>query len=77
MSRSPQPSRLDRFLRENKLKPVHVAREAGVSRQQLLRLRKGIASARITTAVALVLACTRLLGRPVALDELFHVEGER
>ena len=75
--RRPHPSRLDSFLRKNKLKPVHVAREAGVSRQQLLRLRKGIANARIRTAVRLTLACGRLLGRLVALDELFDVEGGR
>jgi hypothetical protein len=66
---------LDKFLRENKLKPSRVAHEAGCSRQHLLRLRKGIASATITMAVRLVLACSRLLGRTVALVELFDVKG--
>lgn len=70
-------TRLDSFIRENRLKPARIAREARVSRQQILKLRKGLASARISTAVRLTLACTRLLGRPVALDELFDVEGER
>lgn len=69
-------TRLDTFLRENKLKPVRVSAEAGVSRQQLLRLRKGLACARINTGVRLTLACGRLLKRPVALDELFDVGEE-
>jgi hypothetical protein len=69
-------ARLDTFIRENKLKPGRVASEAGVSRQQLLRLRKGLASARINTGVRLVLACARLLGRTIALDELFDIEGD-
>jgi hypothetical protein len=73
--RRPKCTKLDKFLRENKLKPSRVAYEAGCSRQHLLRLRKGIASATITMAVRLVLACTRMLGRDVALAELFEIEG--
>jgi len=71
----PSRSRLDHFLHGNQLKPSHVARIAGCSRQQLLRLRRGRAAARITTAVQLAAACTRLLGRSVTLAELFDVEA--
>ena len=55
-------TRLDSFIRANKLKPSRVAREAGISRQHFLRLRKGLSTARISTAVQLVLACSRMLG---------------
>lgn len=70
-------TRLHSFLLDNKLKPARVAREAGMSRQHLLRLRKGIATARITTAVRLMLACSRMLGRDVALAELFDVGAQQ
>ena len=73
--RRPRCSKLDEFFGANKLKPSRVAREAGCSRQHLLRLRKGMASPTVTMAVRLVLACTRMLGRDVALAELFEIEG--
>jgi len=52
----PQRSRLDHFLHVNQLKPSHVSRTAGCSRQHLLRLRGGKALARISTAVHLAVA---------------------
>lgn len=69
-------TRLATFLAANNLRPVRVARESGVSRQQLLKLRKGLASPRINTGVRLTFACGRLLKRRVALDELFDVGEE-
>lgn len=68
---------LETFLRANKLKPSRVAREADISRQHLRRLRIGAATARITTGVALVFACSRLVGRKVTLADLFDIEKPR
>ncbi|HXH92993.1 MAG TPA: helix-turn-helix transcriptional regulator [Thermoanaerobaculia bacterium] len=62
---------LARFLTANKLKPVEVAREAGVSRQHLCRIRKGIADPGYMLAMRIRDACGRLLLRFVSIDELF------
>ena len=62
---------LERFIRKNELKPVHVAYEANVSRQQLLRIRRGDADPSFWTAVRIRDACGRLLGRFVSIDQLF------
>jgi DNA-binding XRE family transcriptional regulator len=60
-----------RFLNENKLKALDIAREAHVSRQHLLRIRKGDTDPSIMTAMRIRDACGRLLFRRVSIDELF------
>ena len=67
-------TRLDAFLKTNDLKVSKVAREAGISRQHLFRLRKGRAEATILTALRIRDACGRLLLRRVTLAEIFEVE---
>jgi DNA-binding phage protein len=73
--REPRPpvtaTKLARFMRANKLKAIVVASEAGVSRQHMYRIRKGIANPGIWTAVRIRDACGRLLLRIVSIDELF------
>ena len=64
-------TKLETFLRAKGIKPADVAREARVSRQHLLRLRKGIAQPTITMLVKITNACSALLGRTVAYSELF------
>jgi hypothetical protein len=66
----PAATTLERFLRDNKLKPVKVAREATISRQQFLRIRRGDADPGIWTAMRIRDACGRLLFRFVSIDEL-------
>ena len=61
-------TRLDAFLRANKLRPAHVAEWAGMSRQQLYRIRHG-ADLRLNTARHIVGACSYLLGRRVLFSE--------
>lgn len=76
-NRLPQRSdgtRLDTFMEANKLRPTNVAREAGISRQHLLRIRSGKADPTILTAMRIRDACGRLLLRPVLIAELFSVE---
>jgi transcriptional regulator with XRE-family HTH domain len=64
-------TKLARFMKANKLKPLKLAREAGISRQQLLRIREGTADLRMMTALRIRDACGRLLMRRVSIDELF------
>lgn len=66
-----QATKLARFMTENKLKPLRLAREAGMSRQQLVRIRTGAASPRMSTATCIRDTCGRLLRRAVSFDELF------
>jgi len=68
--RPPAATTLERFLRKNKLKPLKVAREANISRQQFLRIRRGDADPGIWTAMRIRDACGRLLLRFVSIDEL-------
>ena len=70
-------TRLEAFIRDHNLKPAVLAREAGISRQQLLRLRLGAADARMRTTVRVRDACSRLLLQNVRLSDLFAVERER
>ena len=64
-------TKLARFMTANKLKPLRLAREAGISRQQLSRIRAGTADLRIMTAMRIRDACGRLLAHTVSIDELF------
>ena len=68
--RPPAATTLERFLRKNKLKQLKVAREANISRQQFLRIRRGDADPGIWTAMRIRDACGRLLLRFVSIDEL-------
>lgn len=69
-------TRLERFLRSEGIKPAHLARESGYSRQHLLRLRKGQMEPTRVCIAALTGACSRLTGRRVAAEELFALEEE-
>jgi hypothetical protein len=74
--KAPRETRLAKFIRENALKPAQIAREAGYSRQFLLRVRKGIAEPTRPLMVAVRKACSRLLGREVRMSQLFNL-GDR
>ena len=66
-------TKLARFMNEHKLKPLNVALEAGISRQHLLRLRKGTMQPTIPMATHIRDACGRLLKRRIKLSDLFEV----
>ena len=72
-ARRPRVTRLEAFLKTNKLKPGKVAREAKVSRQHLLRVRKGTMQPTIPIATRIRYACGRLLKRRLKLSDLFEV----
>jgi transcriptional regulator with XRE-family HTH domain len=71
MPKFPADTMLERFIRKNKLTLLDVAYEANISRQQLLRIRKGDADPTFRVALRIRDACSRLLGRFVSIDELF------
>lgn len=60
------------FVRKHKLTYAKVARASGVSRQPLLRIRRG-ASPTIGLAKRIRLACGRLIKRSVRITEVFDV----
>ena len=64
-------SRLGRFIRDNGVKPVELARLAGISRQHLYRLRFRLMEPERPVMIWLTLASRRVLQREVLATELF------
>jgi hypothetical protein len=70
------PTRLESFLKSRGIKPAHLARESGYSRQHLLRIRLGRMEPTRRCIAAIAAACRRLSGESVRASELFDLEGE-
>ncbi len=68
---APVATRLERFLKSHGIKPAHLARQSGFSRQFLLRLRWGRIEPSPTCIAALVCACRHLTREQVLADDLF------
>lgn len=64
-------ARLERFLKSRGIKPAHLARESGYSRQFLLRLRLGRITPKRRCVVEIIRACRRLTREPVRASDLF------
>ena len=69
-------TRLEKFLKSRRIKPAHLARESGYSRQHLLRIRMGRMEPTRRCIAAIAAACRRLSGEPVRASDLFDLEGE-
>ncbi len=69
-------TQLEHFITRNVLKPANVARAANCSRQHLLRLRKGDMDPTRGMMIAIARGCAFLVGRPVAVAELFEIESD-
>jgi hypothetical protein len=67
-----RPTRLEGFIRSHGIKPAHLARESGYSRQHLLRLRFGRMRPSLTCIAALVVALRRLTHEHIAAENLFE-----
>jgi hypothetical protein len=63
--------RLERFLKRRGIKPAHLARESGYSRQFLLRLRLGRITPTRRCVAEIIRACRRLTREPVRASDLF------
>jgi hypothetical protein len=69
-------TRLEAFLKGSGIKPAHLARECGYSRQHFLRLRLGRMEPTRRCIAAIVAACGRLTRRRVRATDLFDL-GDR
>ena len=69
-------TRLEKFLKSRGIKPAHLARESGYSRQHLLRIRMGRMEPTRRCIAAIVTACRRLSRETVRATDLFDLEGE-
>lgn len=68
------PTKLESFMKRYGIKPAHLARESGYSRQHLLRIRMGRMEPTRRCIAAIVSACRRLSRHQVHADELFDLE---
>ena len=66
-------TKLERFIRENDLRPAQIAREAEISRAHLRRLRKQIGDPTRMMMIRIAGACSRILRRGVKVEELFNL----
>ena len=69
-------TRLEMFLKSRGIKPAHLARESGYSRQHVLRLRSGTMEPTRPCIAAIAAACRRLSGEGVRASDLFDLEEE-
>jgi predicted transcriptional regulator len=69
-------SRLEQFIKSRGIKPAHLARESGYSRQHLLRIRMGRMEPTRRCIAAIASACRRLSGENVRASELFELDEE-
>jgi hypothetical protein len=65
-------TRLEIFLKSRGIKPAHLARKSGYSRQHLLRLRLGRLLPSLSCIAALTLSARRLTREPVIPLDLFE-----
>lgn len=68
-------TKLEHFLRSRGIKPAHLARESGYSRQHLLRIRLGRMKPACGCVILIVAACRRLCREPVRASDLFDLGG--
>jgi DNA-binding phage protein len=67
-------AKLQQFISEKGIRPAALARVSRISRQHLLRLRKGEMEPTRPAIVALARACGLLLQERVRADELFDLD---
>jgi len=66
-------AKLEQFLKSRGIKPAHLARESGYSRQHLLRIRLGRFVPTRRCVAEIVRACRRLAREPVLAGDLFDL----
>jgi hypothetical protein len=72
----PEPiTRFEAYLREHQIKPAHLAKRSGYSRQHLHRLRLGQQEPTRRCVLALVRALQSLTGDPVQANDLFDLSA--
>lgn len=66
-------SKLERFLRRQKIRPAHLAKASGYSRQHILRLRRGTMEPTRKCIKAIREACCRLTQKRIRVTTLFDL----
>src|SRR5437016_9852510 len=66
------PTRLETFIKSRGIKPAHLARESGYSRQHLLRIRFGRMLPSLACIASIVIAARRLTRERVRPEQLFE-----
>ena len=70
------PTKLEEFIRTRGIKPARLARESGYSRQQLLRIRKGLGHPLSDGVARIAAACRRLSGEDIRAADLFDLDRD-
>jgi predicted transcriptional regulator len=73
---TPGLTKLEAFLRQKSIRPAHLARQSGYSRQHLLRIRMGRMEPTRRCIVAIVAAARHLSGEKVRATDLFELEED-
>ena len=66
-------TKLETFLKSRGIKPAHLARESGYSRQHLLRIRMGRMEPTRRCMVEVAAACARLSRERVPVSDVFNL----
>jgi hypothetical protein len=72
-TRARRPTKLEVFLKTRGIRPAHLARESGYSRQHLLRVRMGRMEPTRQCIAEIVSACRRLSREAVRASDLFDL----
>jgi hypothetical protein len=67
---------LEEFMNRRDIKPAHLARESGYSRQHLLRIRMGRMEPTRRCMAAIIAAIRRMTHEGIVAGELFDLENE-
>jgi predicted transcriptional regulator len=67
-------TKLEAFIKSRGIKPAHLARESGYSRQHLLRIRMGRMEPTRRCIAAIVAAARRLARESVLATDLFELD---
>jgi predicted transcriptional regulator len=66
-----QPTKLQKFMERNGITDTALSRESRVSVRQVNYIKLGEKDPRRDTIAAILAACRRLSGRPIAVTDLF------
>src|SRR5438034_1189430 len=66
-------TKLESFIKGNDLAPMDIVRAGGISRQHLLRMRKGTMDPTRSMMIRVAAACSRLVERAVSVASLFDL----
>ncbi|HEU4889301.1 MAG TPA: hypothetical protein VFV49_15555 [Thermoanaerobaculia bacterium] len=69
-------TRLEKFLKSRDIRPAHLARVSGYSRQHVLRIRMGSMEPTRPCIAAITAACRELSGENVRAAQLFVLDDD-